>query len=101
MIPCHSGAVSILATPSWARTTPPLTAGEEDLLPGQPLGNMENSRCREASTTGLGKAQGSRIPKNRGWDTPLSRGYSSMIPRFSPIVTAWVRSFAPSFERCS
>ena len=25
--------------------------------------------------------------------------YNSMIPRFSPIVTAWVRSFAPSLER--
>ena len=25
--------------------------------------------------------------------------YSSMIPRFSPIVTAWVRSFATSLRR--
>src|SRR5262249_37425893 len=26
-------------------------------------------------------------------------GYSSMIPRLSPIMAAWVRSLAPSFER--
>jgi hypothetical protein len=26
-------------------------------------------------------------------------GSSSMIPRFNPIVTAWVRSFAPSLRR--
>ena len=25
--------------------------------------------------------------------------YSSMIPLFSPIIAAWVRSFAPNFER--
>jgi hypothetical protein len=35
---------------------------------------MENSLAEKASTTRLGKAQRSRIPKNRGWDTPLSRG---------------------------
>jgi hypothetical protein len=25
--------------------------------------------------------------------------YSSMIPRLNPIITAWVRSLAPSLER--
>ena len=25
--------------------------------------------------------------------------YSSMIPRFSPIIAAWVRSLAPSLDR--
>ena len=29
----------------------------------------------------------------------LPGGYNSMIPRFSAIVTACVRSFAPSLER--
>jgi hypothetical protein len=29
----------------------------------------------------------------------MSLDYGSMIPRFSPIVTAWVRSLAPSLER--
>jgi glucose-6-phosphate-specific signal transduction histidine kinase len=29
----------------------------------------------------------------------FSLGYKSMNPRFSPIVTAWVRSFALSFAR--
>src|SRR5258708_27095102 len=77
-----------------------LTAGEEDLSPANRSETWRIVVAEKASTTRLGKAQGSRIPKNRGWDTPLLRGgYSSMIPRFSPIVTACVRSFAPSFER--
>ena len=29
---------------------------------------------------------------------PYQGGYSSMIPRLSAIVTAWVRSLAPSLE---
>jgi len=33
-----------------ARTTPAPNE-EKKTLPGQPLGNMENSRCREGSTT--------------------------------------------------
>jgi hypothetical protein len=35
----------------------------------------------------------------RGADPPLLRGQSSIIPRLSAIVTAWVRSLAPSLER--
>ena len=84
IIPCHSGAISILATPSWARTIPAPNRRRRRPLPGQPLGNMENSRCREASTTRLGKAQDSRIPKNRGWDTPLSRGLQFDNSAFQP-----------------
>jgi hypothetical protein len=30
---------------------------------------------------------------------PFRGGHSSMIPRFSPMVTACVRSFAPNLER--
>jgi hypothetical protein len=46
-----------------------------------------------------GSYAGSRRPKKRVY-RPLFRGvYKSMIPRFSPIVTAWVRSFAPSLVR--
>jgi hypothetical protein len=99
MIPCHWGALSSSTSPSCVRTIPTTSRRSRRPLPGQPLGNMENSRCTGASTTRLGEAQRSRIPKNRGSNTPLSRGYSSMIPRFSPIVTAWVLSFAPSLER--
>ena len=47
MIPCHSGAISISATPSWVRTIPAPNRRSRRPLPGQPLGNMENSRCRE------------------------------------------------------
>jgi len=74
MIPCHSGAINILATPSWARTIPAPNRRIRRPLPGQPLGTWRIVVAEKASTTRLGKAQGSRIPKNRGWDTPLSRG---------------------------
>ena len=47
MIPCHSRAISISATPSWVRTIPAPNRRSRRPLPGQPLGNMENSRCRE------------------------------------------------------
>ena len=47
MIPCQSGAISISAIPSWVRTIPAPNRRSRRPLPGQPLGNMENSRCRE------------------------------------------------------
>src|SRR5580658_9757911 len=67
--------------------------------PGQPSGNVEK-RCRERPTpNGNGSYAGSRRPKERVY-RPLFRGvYKSMIPRFSPIVTAWVRSLARSLMR--
>ena len=34
-----------------------------------------------------------------GWIFTLSSDYSSMMPRFNPMVTAWVRSFAPNLSR--
>src|ERR1700730_13001115 len=40
--------------------------------------------AEKASTTRLGKAQGSRIPKNRGWDTPLSRALQLDDSAFQP-----------------
>src|SRR5258708_9540535 len=52
----------------------PLTAGVEDLSPANRSETWRIVVAEKASTTRLGKAQGSRIPKNRGWDTPLSRG---------------------------
>ena len=84
MIPCHSGAISISATPSWVRTIPAPNRRSRRPLPGQPLGNMENSRCKKASTTRLGKAERSRIPKIRVWDTPLSRGLQFDDSAFQP-----------------
>ena len=42
--------------------------------------------------------QGSTL-QNWGRDTPLLGGHNSIIPRFSAMVTAWVRSLALSLER--
>src|SRR5690349_15897591 len=47
IIPCHSGAISISVTPSWVRRIPTPNRSSRRPLPGQPFGNMENSRCRE------------------------------------------------------
>src|SRR5258708_1057516 len=47
-IPYHPGGISILAAPSWGRTNPGPNRSRRRPLPGQPLGNMENSRCRES-----------------------------------------------------
>ncbi len=100
MIPCHSAAISISATPSWVRTIPAPNRRSKRPLPGQPLGNMENSRCREDLNDQVMRTSSAPNPQKPGLGyTSFEGGYSSMIPRFSPIVTAWVLSFAPSLER--
>ena len=48
-------------------------------------------------------AQGKRRqPKNKPskeeWRGPFVSVYKSMMPRLTPIIAAWVRSFAPSFD---
>jgi len=84
MIPCHSGAISILATPSWARTIPAPNRRRRRPLPANRWETWKIVVAENASTTRLGKAQGSRIPKNRGWDTPLSRGLQLDDSAFQP-----------------
>ena len=66
MIPCHSGAISILATPSWARTIPAPNRRRRRPLPGQPLGNMENSRCREGLNDKVRESAGQSNPQKPG-----------------------------------
>src|SRR5260370_41623607 len=51
-----------------------LTAGVEDLCPANRWETWRIVVAESASTTMLGKAQRSRIPKNRWWNTPLPRG---------------------------
>lgn len=65
-------------------------------LPGQPFGNAENRRCTKGS---LRHSQRTQNGQKKGHFSFFWRAYSSMIPRFNPIVTAWARSFAPSLER--
>jgi hypothetical protein len=87
----------------------------------QPRMNQWNGRCRaQEYETGsrqtarecreqplhpaprLPRRARARLPRKPVGDIPLSRGwlrYSSMIPRFSAIVTACVRSFAASLAR--
>lgn len=40
-----------------------------------------------------------RVSRIRNLGGFLGGTYSSMIPRFNPIIAAWVRSLAPSLER--
>src|SRR5260370_36737088 len=61
-----------------------LTAGVEGLSPANRLETWRIVVAEKASTTRLGKAQGSRIPKNRGRDTPLSRGLQLDDSAFQP-----------------
>lgn len=63
--------------------------------PGQPFGNVENKRCNRAS---LRHSQQTQNGQKEVRSSFFRGAYSSMIPRFRPIVTAWARSFAPSFE---
>ena len=58
-------------------------------LPGQPFGNIEKRRCKDLSSLRrlTGRQQTPERP-NEGRGLLLSGGYSSMIPRFTPIETA-------------
>ena len=65
--------------------------------PGHPFGNIEKSRCTETSTTSVSVQQPSaNLQKLVSLYPPFEGDHSSMIPRFNPIVTACVRSFAPN-----
>src|SRR6266403_549040 len=66
MIPCHSGAISISATPSWVRTIPAPNRRSRRPLPGQPLGNMENSRCREGLNNKVRESAAQSNPQKPG-----------------------------------
>ena len=73
-------------------------------MPGQPSGKVENSRCRQDPLTEDTESDTGFESLKYGVGLPLFRGgiagcYSLMIPRFSPMVTAWVRSLALSLER--
>jgi hypothetical protein len=66
MIPCHSGAISISATPSCVRTIPAPNRRSRRPPPGQPFGNMENSRCRESLNDKVTESAGQSNPQNPG-----------------------------------
>jgi hypothetical protein len=88
------------ATPSSIRKMPETNRTSRRPLPGQPFGNIEKSRCTETSTTSIGVSRyWSNLQKMASSHPPFEGDHSSMIPRFSPIVTACVRSFAPNLER--
>src|SRR5258708_36426450 len=83
---CHA---TLVPSAFWRRHRGPgqfrlLTAGEEDLSLANRWETWRIVVAEKASTTRLGKAQGSRIPKNRGWDTPLSRGLQLDNSAFQP-----------------
>jgi hypothetical protein len=65
--------------------------------PGQPLANIESSLRKNASNLSCLVEEFAQAP-NRGWST-VSSVQGPMIPRFTPIIAAWVRSFASNFER--
>ena len=90
----------IVVTPAAIMSTPHTKRRRSSPAPGKPFGNMEKRRCRADL---VGK---DRVPI-RVRDSlitgvqihPFGGVYSSMIPRFSAIVTAWVRSLAPSLDK--
>jgi hypothetical protein len=93
---CASGIVAIAR-----RSTRP--------VPGQPSGNAEKSRCTRGPVFRLRAVCETWNPEKWLRRTPLSgyhngHGqplvlYRSMIPRLRPMVTACVRSLAPSLAR--
>jgi hypothetical protein len=96
---CWSGDSTDLMTPSWSKVIPAPSRRQRRPIAGQPLAKVENKRCRNSSRFRLRGPSEDRNPRT-GFAGSLFRViYSSMIPRFSPIVTAWVRSFAPSLRR--
>src|SRR5258706_10565696 len=84
MIPCHSGAISILATPSWARTNPAPNRSRRRPLPGQPLGNMENSRCREGLKHKVRESAEQSNPQKPGLGYPSFEGLQLDDSAFQP-----------------
>jgi len=84
IIPCHSGAVSILATPSWARTIPAPNRRRRRPLPGQPLGNMENSRCREGLNHKVRESAGQSNPQKPGLEYTPFEGLQLDDSAFQP-----------------
>ena len=96
---CWWGDSTDPTNPSWNKTLPAPSRRQRRPIPGQPLAKVENKRCRNSSLFRLRGPSDARNPRT-GFAGSLFRViYSAMIPRFSPIVTAWVRSFAPSLSR--
>jgi hypothetical protein len=68
-------------------------------MPGQPSANVENSRCNPHLFSAYEIRNSIETRETGNGASPFWGIYSSMIPRFRAIVTACVRSLAPSFER--
>jgi hypothetical protein len=71
--------------------------------PGQPLANVENSRCKTLPHRHRRRIamKSKRLKVGGGHPTfggDQFRDHSSMMPRFRPIVTAWARSLAPNLD---
>ena len=67
--------------------------------PGQPLANVENSRCKNYLRPDRKRiATKSKRLKVGGGDPTFGGDHSSMMPRFRPIVTEWARSLAPNLD---
>ena len=66
-------------------------------MPGQPFGNVENKRCKKDPDPAWGIRNTSQNRQKEVRSSIFQGISSSIIPRFSPIVTAWARSLAPSF----
>jgi hypothetical protein len=65
-------------------------------MPGQPSANVENSRCNTHPLSAYEIRNSVETRETGNGLYPFRGIYSSMIPRFSAVVTAWVRSLAPS-----
>ena len=74
IIPGHWEPANSSVPPLLIKRTPETSRRSKRPLPGHPLGNIENSRCTETSTTSVGVSQPDRISQYWVCRTPLSRG---------------------------
>lgn len=99
---------------AWKTSAEPTTKRRRSsAVPGQPPANVEYKRrntypfvqirVSHCSCSWIPQRE-SRLSLFRVWHAGATgrqagRNYSSMIPRFRPIMAAWVRSLAPNLER--
>jgi hypothetical protein len=79
---------------------PAMTRNNKRPTPGHPRAKLENSLRKVSPCLDQSVKDSCSL-----WKTPKESGNDSfedqrpMIPRFKPIIAAWVRSFAPNLER--
>jgi len=95
----NGGASRRQMSPEWISANPVSSRRSRRPIPGQPSANVENSRCNPHLLAAYEIHNRTERRETGNGPSPFRGTYSSMIPRFTAIVTACVRSLAPSFDR--